>query len=450
MKDARTDVAAVGLKGHAERFNVGVRSHHNWLELARFCVVGGSGYFINVGLFTAVLTAACPIPIAFVLAFVVAGDRNFIWNRVWTFKIEHGEPHVQYARFLAVSLLALAIDLAALAFLVEVVGLHKPVRRGDSRSWSQRPSASLAISSGASPRSCGIDHLKARSRSCWRAAGAGGRRARADAKPQLTAARVIAIAASDPAVGTAARGPQGHPLGGRVRCAQRDVDGGARAPRQAHRAGLVQDRRLHQRDPEHDGDAEAGAAPADLGRGITLARRSGALRSWIASTRRRGHGNARQRRRVDDRVRRPRRRAGGGGPRQRHGDDAHERPHRAAGGLAAGPRRAIVIRAPGQPLGVFLPLCALFLGGLVDWRRPFTMRTLDLLALLSFGISLHWFNQGDVFISTPLILPAAGLPAGQDDTAWAAATAAWRRHPVRCTRWCWWRCASPWSASGWG
>ena len=54
---------------------------------------------------------------------------------------------------------------------------------------------------------------------------------------------------------------------------------------------------------------------------------------------------------------------------------------------------------------VFLPLCALFLGGLVDWRRPFTMRTLDLLALLSFGVSLHWFNQGDVFISTPLIYP---------------------------------------------
>jgi len=60
-------------------------------------------------------------------AFVVAATSNFIWNRVWTFKIEHGEPHVQYARFLAVSLLALAIDLAALAFLVEVVGLHKPV-----------------------------------------------------------------------------------------------------------------------------------------------------------------------------------------------------------------------------------------------------------------------------------------------------------------------------------
>ncbi|HEX5197269.1 MAG TPA: GtrA family protein, partial [Gaiellales bacterium] len=116
MKDARTDVAAVGLKGHAERFNVGVRSHHNWLELARFCVVGGSGYIINVGLFT-LFYRSLPYPIAFVLAFVVAATSNFIWNRVWTFKIEHGEPHVQYARFLAVSLLALAIDLAALAFL---------------------------------------------------------------------------------------------------------------------------------------------------------------------------------------------------------------------------------------------------------------------------------------------------------------------------------------------
>jgi hypothetical protein len=54
---------------------------------------------------------------------------------------------------------------------------------------------------------------------------------------------------------------------------------------------------------------------------------------------------------------------------------------------------------------LFLPLCALFVGGLLDWRRPFGMRTLDLLALLSFGISLHWFNRGDLFVSTPLIYP---------------------------------------------
>jgi Glycosyltransferase family 87 len=54
---------------------------------------------------------------------------------------------------------------------------------------------------------------------------------------------------------------------------------------------------------------------------------------------------------------------------------------------------------------IFLPLCLLFAGGLLDWRRPVSMRTLDLLALLSFGVSLHWFNQGNLFVSTPLIYP---------------------------------------------
>jgi dolichol-phosphate mannosyltransferase len=125
MKDARTDASGVGLRGHAQRFNVGLRSHHNWLELLRFCVVGGSGYVINVGLFT-VLYHDMPYRLAFTIAFVVAATSNFVWNRVWTFKVEHGEPHVQYVRFLLVSLLALVIDLLAISLLVETVGVHKP------------------------------------------------------------------------------------------------------------------------------------------------------------------------------------------------------------------------------------------------------------------------------------------------------------------------------------
>jgi putative flippase GtrA len=126
MKDVGTDAASVGFRGHAQRFHLGLRSHHNWLELLRFCVVGGSGYVINVGLFT-LAYQSLPYLIAFAIAFGVAATSNFIWNRVWTFRIEHGVPHVQYARFLAVSLLALVIDLVALALLVEVFGVHKTV-----------------------------------------------------------------------------------------------------------------------------------------------------------------------------------------------------------------------------------------------------------------------------------------------------------------------------------
>ena len=55
---------------------------------------------------------------------------------------------------------------------------------------------------------------------------------------------------------------------------------------------------------------------------------------------------------------------------------------------------------------VWLALCAVFLAGLVDWRRPLSLRTLDLLVLLSFSVSLWFFNQGDVFTSMPLVYPA--------------------------------------------
>jgi hypothetical protein len=57
-------------------------------------------------------------------------------------------------------------------------------------------------------------------------------------------------------------------------------------------------------------------------------------------------------------------------------------------------------------IDVWLVLCAVFLLGLVDWRRPLSMRTLDLLALLSFSVSLWFFNEGDVFTSMPLVYPA--------------------------------------------
>ena len=54
---------------------------------------------------------------------------------------------------------------------------------------------------------------------------------------------------------------------------------------------------------------------------------------------------------------------------------------------------------------VWLALSALFLLGLIDLRRPLSMRTLDLLVLLSFGVSLAFFNRGEVFRSAPLAVP---------------------------------------------
>ena len=54
---------------------------------------------------------------------------------------------------------------------------------------------------------------------------------------------------------------------------------------------------------------------------------------------------------------------------------------------------------------VWLALCAAFLVGLVDFRRPLSLRNLDLLALLSFTASLWYFNHGRIFTSVPLVYP---------------------------------------------
>jgi hypothetical protein len=54
---------------------------------------------------------------------------------------------------------------------------------------------------------------------------------------------------------------------------------------------------------------------------------------------------------------------------------------------------------------VFLPLCALFLIGLVDWRRIWRVANLDLLLLLGFGVSHLFFNRAEIGVSVPLQYP---------------------------------------------
>jgi hypothetical protein len=74
---------------------------------------------------------------------------------------------------------------------------------------------------------------------------------------------------------------------------------------------------------------------------------------------------------------------------------------------------------------VWLAFCAVFLLGLADWRRIFSLRNLDLLMLLSFTISLWFFNHGNVFAAMPLAYP--GL-------AWVLARTFWIGWRDRATR----------------
>jgi putative flippase GtrA len=54
-------------------------------------------------------------------SFAVAVVNNYSWNRLWTFRTQHGSVYDQGLRFLVVSLCSLAANLAVLHTLV---GLH--------------------------------------------------------------------------------------------------------------------------------------------------------------------------------------------------------------------------------------------------------------------------------------------------------------------------------------
>jgi dolichol-phosphate mannosyltransferase len=103
----------------AVRLGAAARSRDSWLQLVKFGVVGGSGYLINLGVF-AFLSGNLGVyhAVAAIGAFCVAVTSNFLWNRYWTFGPGEGLAHLQAARFLAVSVACLVINLVVLELLV--------------------------------------------------------------------------------------------------------------------------------------------------------------------------------------------------------------------------------------------------------------------------------------------------------------------------------------------
>jgi putative flippase GtrA len=105
------------------RIHLGTRKPANWVMLFKFGVVGGSGYVINLIVFAALNQGLDVNHIAAAVgAFVVAVTNNFWWNRHWTFDAAHGHAGFQAARFFAVSLVGLGVNLALLALLVDAAG----------------------------------------------------------------------------------------------------------------------------------------------------------------------------------------------------------------------------------------------------------------------------------------------------------------------------------------
>jgi putative flippase GtrA len=118
--------AAVAERSHALHVRVrsGLRRPHNWVQLIKFCAVGGSGSVVNLCVFAlCVEVLGLHHLIGATLAFVVAVLNNFWWNRHWTFNAGQGHAGFQAARFFIVSVAAFLFAATVLELLVSVVEL---------------------------------------------------------------------------------------------------------------------------------------------------------------------------------------------------------------------------------------------------------------------------------------------------------------------------------------
>jgi dolichol-phosphate mannosyltransferase len=96
-----------------------LRHPGNWVQLAKFCAVGASGYVVNLVVYTLLLRAAgLHYLAAGACSFVVAAANNYYWNRHWTFRNQRGDIYHQGVRFFIVSLVALGANLGILHLLI--------------------------------------------------------------------------------------------------------------------------------------------------------------------------------------------------------------------------------------------------------------------------------------------------------------------------------------------
>jgi putative flippase GtrA len=117
--------SAVRASGALTRTRNALGRRANWLQLAKFCAVGASGYAVNLLVYWLLVEGlGLHYLVAATCSFVVAVTNNYTWNRIWTFRGDRGHIAYQGLRFLVVSGIALGANLVILHLLVRL-GLDK-------------------------------------------------------------------------------------------------------------------------------------------------------------------------------------------------------------------------------------------------------------------------------------------------------------------------------------
>jgi len=131
------------------RAHAALRVRSNWVQLAKFCVVGAIGYCVNLAVYAALLHAGLHYLLAATCSFFVAVTSNYTWNRLWTFRDRRAGVAAQGMRFFVVAVASLGANLIVLHVLItlgagKLVGqaiaivLVTPLNFIGNRLWSFR------------------------------------------------------------------------------------------------------------------------------------------------------------------------------------------------------------------------------------------------------------------------------------------------------------------------
>jgi putative flippase GtrA len=97
-------------------------------QFVRFCVVGASGYAVNLVVYAALLVVGLHYLAAAAIAFLVAAASNYLVNRTWTFRTRDAPILGQGARALVVSGFSLGANQLFLLILVTAGAGHIPAQ----------------------------------------------------------------------------------------------------------------------------------------------------------------------------------------------------------------------------------------------------------------------------------------------------------------------------------
>ena len=98
-------------------------------KFLKFSVVGLSGSFVNLSIYTLLLTINMNYLLAAIIAFFFAVTNNFYWNFRWTFRTQEAKRSTgnMYLRFFGISVFNLGINLVLLHWFVEEVAIDHQI-----------------------------------------------------------------------------------------------------------------------------------------------------------------------------------------------------------------------------------------------------------------------------------------------------------------------------------